>query len=79
MANDLSRTFLLFDDHQPKLQSNSRIEYHDLQVQTEVSRVSVDRTSAFVQAKDQNEAKFLHEAKLLHCTLEGAFLRRVIL
>ncbi|KAL9069600.1 MAG: hypothetical protein Q9161_005399 [Pseudevernia consocians] len=62
IADYLPRTSLLFDITTSQgFNRNSRIEFHDHQVQTFYNRISVDRAQAFFRAKDYNEAKFLEQ------------------
>ena len=62
IAQCLPHTSLLFDlTTSQGFDRNSRIEFHDYQVQTRYSHVSVDRTSAFFQAESDNGTRLLQQ------------------
>ena len=62
IAKYLPRISLLFDITTSQgFNRNSRIEFHDHQVQTLYNHISVDRAQAFFQAKDANGAKFFKQ------------------
>ena len=62
IAHYLPHTFLSFDMTTSQLfNQDSRIEFHDHNIQTTYNRISVDRATAFFQAKNSDDATLLEK------------------